>query len=71
MTEQGWRDILKRKAQTVQRVLQGPDGDAFIEMLEDTFQTKIYDADPGRMAYNAGQFELVQYIKQLRSSTYE
>lgn len=61
-----WKTIIKRKAQVIERVLSTPDGAEFMKLLEDTFQTSMFDTDPVKMGYKVGQFELVEYLKSLK-----
>ena len=62
--KRAWQDVLRDKAKIVKRT-----PDDVIELLEDTFQRgRMFDDDPHKMAYNIGQYELVEYIKQLRSA---
>jgi len=56
---------LKRKGQVVRRVLNTPDGKELVEVLERTFQQRMFDVDPAKMAYKVGQYELVEYLKTL------
>ena len=63
-----WKTVIKRKSQVIQRVMQGPDGDEFMTLLEDTFQSSMFDADPLKMSYKVGQFELVEYLKSLKEA---
>lgn len=64
---QEWKDQIKAKAKIVMRVTNTEEGKALIDLLEATFQSgTILGSDPQQTAYNAGQFELVAYLKQLR-----
>lgn len=57
---------LSRKAKVVQRVLQSPDGQELISMLEREFlYGEMFDPSPYRTHYNLGQRDVVAYLRQL------
>ena len=60
--EISWQERLERKKGVLRQI-----PDEALEVLVETFQSgRLYDADPAKMAYNVAQFELVEYIKQMR-----
>lgn len=64
MADNDWKSKLQDKADLVQRALANDTGQAFLVMLEDTFQGgRLYDESATKMAYNVGQHELVEYLK--------
>jgi hypothetical protein len=67
--KQDWRDKLKQKAEVISRALDNETGQAFLEVLEETFQRgRLYDENPNAMAYNVGQHELVEYLKTMKEA---
>jgi hypothetical protein len=67
MSEQkDWRTQLREKAELVNRALDNETGQAFLAMLEETFQRGVlYHENPTKMGYNVGQHELVEYLKTM------
>lgn len=63
-----WRNDLKSDRQCIERIANTKDGEQMLGMLERIFQVQVFDADPIKMAYNVGQYELVEYLKRLRVS---
>ena len=63
----GWREQLRPRALTVQRVFQSENGKELMEMMEKQFQRgTLMGNDMNETAYAIGQFELVEYLKELR-----
>ena len=61
-----WQAAMEDKIKVVRAALGDDAGKAFLQLLEDTFQRhKLFEESTTRMAYNIGQFELVQYLKEL------
>ena len=62
-----WKKQIMAKAKIVMRVAATPEGQALFGVLEKTFQSSsLLEDNPQRTAYNLGQYELVQYLKDLR-----
>ncbi len=62
-----WRAQLEEKARIIQRLAQTEHGQAFMELLEETFQSgSMMGKDPQETAYNVGQYELVSYLQSLQ-----
>ena len=72
MTE--WREEFDKKANAVVKTFSTTDGKKVIEILRTHFgASAVFDENPYKMARNAGQHELVQYLEALieRGNTHE
>ena len=61
-----WRQEFDKKAHTVHKVFSTQDGEKVMKLLADSFGAgNVFDENPYKMARNAGQHELVEYLKIL------
>jgi hypothetical protein len=62
-----WRDQIKPQAVIVQRVLQTEHGKEFMALLQKAFQSgTLMGENMSETAYAVGQYELVEYLRELR-----
>ena len=62
-----WRDQIKPQAVVVQRALLSEHGRELMKLLEKAFQSgTLMGDDMNKTAYAVGQYELVEYLKELR-----
>lgn len=61
-----WKAAVREKSQLVHRVAETHDGKALLDMLEQTFERRsLFDDSTNKMAYNLGQRDVVQYLREL------
>ena len=61
-----WKVAVREKSQLIHRISQSADGKALLDMLEQTFERRsLFDDSPNKMAYNLGQRDVVQYLREL------
>ncbi len=65
-------DSLQDRRRIIHNTFTTHDGKLCLEMLIADFQTcKLYDESTSKMAYRVGQFELVQYLKEMTEHSNE
>lgn len=67
-----WKEAVREKSQLVSRVVESHDGKALFDMLEQTFERRsLFDESTTKMAYNLGQRDVVQYLRELAENVNE
>jgi hypothetical protein len=62
-----WRDQIRPQASVVQRALATEQGHELMKLLEKSFQSgTLMGSNEAETAYAVGQYELVEYLKELR-----
>ena len=59
-------EAIEARHRAIYSCFNSPDGKKVLEMLVEDFQkSALFDSDPLVMARNVGQYELVQYLKDM------
>lgn len=61
-----WKEDFAKKSQLFYKVFSTQDGKKVLAMIQETFGAgTVFDENPYKMAKNAGQHELAEYLKVL------
>lgn len=63
---QPWQIALREKSELLHRTFNNPTGEECLKMLSNTFQRgTLFDECALKMARQVGQYEVVEYIKEM------